>query len=171
MFAVLLMSLLASAAALSFSQPLKAARAQDAMELIRSFDETGRQVARRFGHNVSLSFDLTTGKVSRLEGGQATYHATLPHGCRIRQVRTAARQASDGEISIPCSPLGVTRTYAVHLTGSGIDRWLLVSGFSGEVSSIKDEAQLDAIFAATAMRGEANRAEDAPDNSAGDDAH
>src|SRR5215471_6908216 len=48
MLAVLIVGLLASAAALSFRQPIRAARAQDAVELIRSFDAGAREVARRF---------------------------------------------------------------------------------------------------------------------------
>lgn len=172
MLAVLLMALLASAAALSFSQPLKVARAQDAMELVRSVDQTARQISRRFGRPVSISFDLSRDSVARVEGSQQTYHAALPHGVRIRQVRTAGRRASDGEISIPCSALGISRTYAVHLSGSGVDQWMLVSGISGEFTTIKNEPQLDAIFAATATRAEAGNVEDGPDNEApGDDAH
>ena len=166
MMAVLLMALLASAAAMSFSEPLRAARAKDAIELVRFFDESSRQAARRFGRPIRLSFDLSANKIARMAGEQKLYEATLPHGCRIRQIRTAARRAADGEIDIPCSPRGVTRTYGVHLTGSGVDAWMLISGFSGEVSLIKDEAQLDAIFAATATRREA---QDAPEIPTGDD--
>ena len=59
MLAVLLVSLLASAAALSFQKPIRAARAQDAVELVRSFDASeattmrsrapSRPAARRTG--------------------------------------------------------------------------------------------------------------------------
>ena len=166
MMAVLLMALLASAAALSFSEPLRAARAKDAIEMVRFFDETSRQTARRFGRPVRISFNLSGNKISRYIGEQMSYETSLPHGCRIRQVRTAARRDAEGEIEIPCSPRGITRTYGVHLTGTGVDTWMLIAGLTGEVSLIKDEAQLDAIFAATATRREA---EDAPEAPPGDD--
>ena len=63
MMAVLLMALLASAAALSFSEPLRAARAKDAIEMVRFFDETSRQSARRFGRPVRISFNLSANKI------------------------------------------------------------------------------------------------------------
>jgi hypothetical protein len=52
------------------------------------------------------------------------------------------------------------------LKGTGFDRWLLVSGLSGEVSPIQNEAQLDAIFTATAARDETARPDPAPGNDA-----
>lgn len=162
MMAVLLMALLASAAALSFSEPLRSARAKDAIEMVRFFDEASRQSARRFGRPVRTSFDLASEKISRYIGEQMSYETALPHGCRIRQIRTAARRAAEGEFEIPCSPRGITRTYGVHLTGSGVDTWMLIAGLTGEVSLIKDEAQLDAIFAATATRREADDTAEAP---------
>ena len=166
MLAVLLMALLASAAALSFSQPLQAARAQDAIESVRATDEGCRQVARRFGRPLSLSFDLDAGTLSRIEGDRATHRLSLPHGCRIQELRTAARRVSAGQMAVRFSPLGIARTYAVRLAGTGTNQWMLVSGISGEVSLIKHEAQLDAIFAATASRGENPSAPDAPGNDA-----
>jgi len=162
MMAVLLMAMLASAAALSFSEPLRSARAKDAIEMVRFFDEASRQSARRFGRPVRTSFDLASEKISRYIGEQMSYETALPHGCRIRQIRTAARRAAEGEFEIPCSPRGITRTYGVHLTGSGVDTWMLIAGLTGEVSLIKDEAQLDAIFAATATRREADDTAEAP---------
>jgi prepilin-type N-terminal cleavage/methylation domain-containing protein len=156
MLAVLIVGLLASAAALSFRQPIRAARAQDAVELIRSFDAGARDVARRFGKPVVLAFDLREGRVERRENDdRATYAARLPQGIRIGQLRTAARRVAEERIEIPCSAAGLTRTYAVRLVGPGVDRWLLVCGFSGDVQAIQDEAQLDAIFAATATQADA----------------
>ena len=166
MLAIVVLSLLASAAALSFNRPIQAARAQDSIELVRSFDEGARQVARRFNRPVVLRFDLQSAELSRIEDGQTTYQSKLPPGCRIREVRTAARRTVDGDVQVPCSALGATRTYAVHLTGTGFDRWLLVSGLSGEVTAIHDEAQLDAIFTTTAARNESRPVGDAPGNDA-----
>jgi prepilin-type N-terminal cleavage/methylation domain-containing protein len=156
MLAVLIVGLLASAAALSFRQPIRAARAQDAVELIHSFDAGAREVARRFAKPLVLTFDLREGRLERHENeDQATYTALLPHGVHIGQFRTAARRVAEERIDIPCSAAGLTRTYAVRLVGPGVDRWLLVSGFSGDVQAIQDEAQLDAIFAATATQADA----------------
>jgi hypothetical protein len=169
MVAVLVMALVASAAALSFTKPLRIARQQDAVELVRSFDAGCRDAARRFGRNVRLSFNLSDGRVARLEGDRTTHQATLPHGTRIRMLRTAARRVSDGRIDIPCSAAGLTRTYAVRLSGAGFEQWVLVAGITGDVTLVQDEAQLDAIFAATATRADAAAASSSPDPD-GDDA-
>ena len=162
MLAVVLLALLASAAAMSFTQPLRAARAQDAIELFRSFDETARQSARRFGQPITLTFDFESSTLSRVENGSVVYRSRLPHDCRLQEIRTGTRRTSDGEISLPCSTLGITGTYAVRVSGPGFDRWLLFSGLSGESTLIQNESQLDAIFAATAARPTARGMEDAP---------
>src|SRR5438105_1542102 len=65
MLVILLMALLASAVTLSFARPLRAARAQDAIEMVRSFDGMCRQVARRFGQPVTLTYDLSEGRIVR----------------------------------------------------------------------------------------------------------
>ena len=167
MLVVLVMGLLASAAALSFARPMRAARWRDAIEMVRAFDANSREQARRFGRGIGMGFDLAENRVVRREEGRVTYQASLPAGVKVREVRTAARRAVEGEIEIPCSRAGATRTYAVHLTGSGMDQWLLVSGLGGEISTIKDEGQLDSIFAATATRRDSQSAAQGP---LGDDA-
>jgi prepilin-type N-terminal cleavage/methylation domain-containing protein len=166
MLAVLLMGLLASAAALSFSKPLQAARAQDAAEQIRFFDESCRLAARRFGREVWIVFDLSGGTLSRKEGGRETYRSQLPHGCRISAIRTSEHRASDGELEIPCSPLGITHTYAVRIDSPASKQWLLVSGLGGTVTRINDDTKLDSIFSTIAPRQE----RDGSNEPAGDDA-
>ena len=159
MVVVLMMGLLAGAAALTLNKPLREARALDAITTVRSFDETARTVARRLGRPATLRFDFTANVLQRFEDNRLTQQIQLPFGFRVSQVRTAARRASEGDAQILCSPLGITRTYAVRIQGSGdFNTWLLVSGLSGEVTPITDESKLDAIFSATATRSEAANA-------------
>src|SRR5689334_14764707 len=123
MVAVLLLALLASAAALSFAKPLREARAIDAIETVSSFDESARTAARRSGRSVVLRYDLAGNTLFRDEGAgearAARQRLKLPYGFRVAQVRTAARRASEGQAEIVCSGLGVTRTYAVRVDGTG----------------------------------------------------
>jgi prepilin-type N-terminal cleavage/methylation domain-containing protein len=163
--AVVIMALLASAAALSFTQPLRIAREHDAIETLRSFDESARQIAIRLGHPVHCSFDLSHSMLSREENGAVHYQVRLPHDCRLRQVRTAGRRVSEGDARIVYSDRGVSRTYAIRVSGPGFDRWLLVPGFGGECTLIQNKGQLDGIFATTATRNESQ----AEDNTPGDD--
>jgi hypothetical protein len=55
------------------------------------------------------------------------------------------------------SGLAVSPTYAVKLAGPEGNRWVVVSGLSGEVRTLTDDAQVDSIFAAiTASRRDAD---------------
>src|SRR5215208_2650090 len=117
MVVIVIMALLTSAAALSFTGPLRAAQAQDGIEQIRAFDASSRVYARRFGKDITLVFDISRGTLLRREGVrfEPLYQAHLPHGCSIERVRSGDRIADSGEIAILCSPLGLSRSYAVHL--------------------------------------------------------
>jgi prepilin-type N-terminal cleavage/methylation domain-containing protein len=82
MIAVLLMALFASAAALSFSHPLRKARSRDAIEQLRSFDTSSRIFATRHNRGVRLVFDLTSNTLSRRErsDGADVSRMTWPSG-------------------------------------------------------------------------------------------
>jgi prepilin-type N-terminal cleavage/methylation domain-containing protein len=152
MLAVLLLALLTSAAALSFSQPIRAARSHDAIEQLRSFDATARQAAVSSGGAVRLAFDLGAGTLVRRDdrGRQLRFQSTLPSGFRVDQVRIGDHKTSSGQALVDVSPLGASRTYALHLRGPSTDQWLLVAGMSGQMTIVSNESTLDAIFAQTA---------------------
>ena len=141
MLAVVLLALLTGAAAMTFARPIRNARAQQAIELVCRSDAMARENARRFGRPGRITFDLHDQVIRRSTGPDHT----LPTGYQIREVRTAERGVVGGEISLDVSSKGLSRSYAVHLIGPGMDRWLLVAGLSGEVSQT-DESQLQQIF-------------------------
>ena len=155
MVAVLLLALLASAAALSFSQPIRAARSQDAIDQLRTFDATVRQAAVAAGRATRMVLDLRTGTIARSDGGTERYRTTLPPGYRVDQVRIGDRTVDTGQALIDVSPLGISRTYALRLHGPTVDQWLLFAGLSGQLTLVIDESNLDAIFAQIAQPGEA----------------
>ena len=142
MVAILLMALLASAAALSFSGSLRTARSREALELLRSFDSAARDVARRSNRETRIVFDFSNDTLSRREGADLDNLVSLVHlpsGYRIEALRTAGQSFEDGQAVVDCSGLGISRSYAAHLIGPGLDRWVLVAGMTGEMTQEADE--------------------------------
>ena len=153
MLAVALLALLTTAAALTFAEPLRRARASEAVDQLRSFDADARHYARRFGRPVRMEFDLSAGTLSRREeAGARLGQQIVLRGCAIDRLRTPGGEAFGGSVTIPCSALGVSRTYAVHLVGAGADSWLLVSGLTGEVTRVTNDVEIDRAFRAITTR-------------------
>jgi prepilin-type N-terminal cleavage/methylation domain-containing protein len=147
MAVVLVLALLSAAAAWSFARPLARLRTSEAIDLITSFDASSRLAASRFGHSVDLQFDLTDQALVRSEGGKITYRAVLPPGFAIEQVRTADGVRDAGEITIECSRMALSPSYALKLIGPDeVERWLVVAGLSGQVTTARDEPDVDAIL-------------------------
>jgi prepilin-type N-terminal cleavage/methylation domain-containing protein len=152
MLAVLILALLATAAALSMDQPLRAARSRDLLQQLHAFDMGARQAAILSGKDVRIVFDLSSNSVSRFDGGQLTdlrRREHLPPGFRIDQVLLSATSAFSGEVPIDISPMGFSRSYAIHLIGPGPDRWIIFAGLSGDTTQARDEATTHAILAET----------------------
>jgi prepilin-type N-terminal cleavage/methylation domain-containing protein len=156
MTALVILGLLAGAVAWTFAGPLRRARGAEAVEQVRYLDASTRDVARRFGRAVEMRFDLAGGGLerrgARVGDGEATFRATVASPWRIEAVRTEGRRAESGEVAVAVSPLGLSPTYAVKLAGpegadGGAARWVVVSGLTGEVRTVNDDAQVESIFA------------------------
>src|SRR5262245_47148217 len=146
MTVVIIMALLATAAALSFTRPLAAARARDAEDQVRALDASARQFARRFGRPVEIILDLANSTLARRERDMIVFQTKLPHGCRIDEVRFSGRSETLGEVAVECSGAGLSRSYAAHLVGPQLDLWLIFAGLSGQVTQVSDVSQVDAIL-------------------------
>jgi type II secretory pathway pseudopilin PulG len=149
MLAVLLMALLASAAALSFSGAMRSSRAADALTEIHSFDAAARQIAQRWNISQRIVFDLSDGTISRKQGPELEELAAqvrLPTGYQVDEIHTAGRSFADGEVIVDCSPMGLSRSYAVHVIGPGLDQWAVVAGLSGDLIKVQDENSADAML-------------------------
>ena len=144
MLVVLLIGALAGAAAMSFVRPLRAA-----IEQIRAFDATARQVARRSGREVEIVIDPYYRQLVRREEGRDISIFRLPDGLRIKQVRTSGNARQGSELTLAISPHGWSRSYALRLVGHEFDRWLLVAGMSGQVTVIEDESHVQDILSRT----------------------
>jgi len=147
MVVIVLIGLLSTAVVLSFAAPVQKVRAQDAVERVRGLDESARAQARRSGESTQIVFDLSARTMARRDGGgNVVFEAVLPSGVEVDRFRSGVEDRSSAQAVVSCSALGLTRTYAVHLSGPGLDQWLLFAGLSGDATVIKDEATLDPIF-------------------------
>jgi prepilin-type N-terminal cleavage/methylation domain-containing protein len=152
MIAVMILGLLAGLATWSFSGPLRRARFEEAMEQIRYLDSTSRRLARETGRRVEMVIDAGSGVVSR-----GDYSAQLPAGVRVERVVTLAGE--QGAVTrVGVSAVGLSPSYALRLAGADWRRWVFVSGLSGEVRVISDDAQVAEIFevARSSGRGDAD---------------
>ncbi len=152
MVAVIILGLLATAVAWSFRAPLRRARMSEAIEQVKYLDVSSRDFARRFGRGVEIVFDVSEGTLERREGprAEASFRTGIASPFRIEAVRTRARTEEYGETSIAVSPLGLSQTYAVKLVGPEAQRWVIVTGLGGEILTLADDAQVEAIFAKVA---------------------
>jgi len=139
MLAVLIMALLASAAALSFSGPMRLARAREAVDQVIGADRSARLEARNSGRAVTLEFDPNSGVISRLSGAATQFRSVLPSSFRIADVLVGRRAFRESGAQIGFSGSGFSPTYAVHLVGPGSDRWVVVAGLTGQASVMSDE--------------------------------
>jgi hypothetical protein len=162
MVVIVIMAMLTTAAALSFSGPLRATRASDMIRQVQAFDDVTRQHAKRFGKDLQIVFDLSRGRVIRRQSAQGPVmqELQLPHECRIERVRVGGKVFDSGEVVLACSNLGLTRSYAAHLVGPGLDRWIVVAGLTGEVTTaandLDDADSFDVEAAREATRDDAH---------------
>ena len=152
MVALIVLGVLTAAAVLSFSGPVERARMVEAVEQVKYLDASSRDLARRFGRNVQIVFDVSEGTMERREGRgrEASFLTHVASPTRIEAVRTAGERKEYGEVSIDVSSLGISQTYALKIAGPQGSRWVLVSGLGGESQVLLDDAQVEAIFAKVA---------------------
>jgi len=146
MLALLLMALLAAAVAMSFSRPLQAARAREAISQIHFADTQARQAARQFSAPVRLVLDPSENSITRYEGEHLRARAALPTGCRIQEVIVGRHATWEDHAEVWFSSSGLSRSYALHLTGPAFDQWVLFAGLSGQMTWVSDEQTLRSIL-------------------------
>lgn len=153
MIAVLILALLTSAVALSFSVQVKEARARDSIEQLRSFDAASRQFAVRYSQGVKIIFDLSANSLARQRQGRSTPDALIfwPAGYRVDEIRVGGDYfANDEAPTVAISPMGIGPTYAVRLRGPDFDQWVLFAGLSGQITQVADESAMIALLSRAA---------------------
>lgn len=144
MAALAILAILSIAAAFAFSAPLARARTTDAISSLKSFDTNTRQYAVRFDRQVDLIIDLDNNQLRR---NPSAHTLSFSSSIRILEVRLPARRHTSGQVNIPCTPAGLTPTYALHLTGPQTNRWILVAGLTGQITETHDEQSLNNLLA------------------------
>ncbi len=139
MLAVLIMALLASAAALSLSGPVRKARAREAVDVVMAADRSARQEAHDSGRAVRLVLDPTTGTITRIEGAVTQFRSALPRSFKISDILVGRRVFREAGTEVGFSGAGFSPSYAVHLTGPGADGWVVFAGLTGQASVVSDE--------------------------------
>ena len=153
---IVLLGMITTAAALTFRSSLQSAASTEAIDQIKYLDTTARQRAVRFNQPVDLIFDLTNSTLARREASKRndeSFISSLPRGFSIDQINIAGQSTFNGEISLTCSPAGLTPSYALHLIGPNFDQWLLFAGLSGQLTLINYESTLQDILAPTRRAG------------------
>ena len=157
MVAVILLALLVGAATLTFTGPIRRAQFSQSLEQLRYLDASTRDFARRSGRDATIVFDLADNTLGRRVGRSngLVFRAQIPAPLHIDDVWTPAGRRDYGEVAIPVSPLGLSETYAVKLTGpDGLQQWILVAGFGGEIRTLNDDREIESILSsATPARG------------------
>ncbi len=151
---LLLAALLATGTTLSVRAVLRDARLRDAVGRTIAFDALARDRARRLGQPLQLAFSAGTDHAARLSaasGEAAGADLQLPPGVLIERVMTPGDSADRAEVRLPCSPAGLTPSYAVLLSGGGDRRrWIVLAGMTGRTYVTQDDAEISDIFAAIA---------------------
>jgi type II secretory pathway pseudopilin PulG len=153
MLAVLLMALLASAVAMSFSRPLQAARAREAISQVHFADAQARQAARQFSAPVKLVLDPSANSITRYEGEHLRASVILPPAIRIQAVIVGRHMTWEDRAEVSISSSGLSRSYAIHLAGPSFDQWVLFAGLSGQMTWVSDEKTLRSMLDITAPAG------------------
>ena len=151
MLAVLLMALLASAAVLSFAEPLRTARGREAVDELIACDAGARQTAREQGRALHLTLDPAADTASRYVGQTRLAQVVMPAGYRIGDVLVGRRMTRDSRVEVEISPSGWSRSYAIHVKGPGFNRWVAFAGLGGQASVVQDEETVRSIIADAAL--------------------
>jgi prepilin-type N-terminal cleavage/methylation domain-containing protein len=161
---VALMALLAGAATFKLTQTLRSTTSDDVAGRIIELDDLARTRARNSRAATELTFQLNGGKAFYAEVNESHPRSRLSFGrCRPCAILTADGSRSAGTVSIACSPLGYSLSYAVEISEPSGDRqkgrrrWICFAGLTGDSEVFDDEKRAwSFVRAATASGDDAN---------------
>jgi prepilin-type N-terminal cleavage/methylation domain-containing protein len=142
MLAVLLLALLASGAALSFSRPIQASRARQAIDEVCAADHAARLDAMRADRAVRLLIDSNANSIRLYEHEQLRSQTKLAGSSRIDRILIGQRLIRDGSASVDFSGSGYSNSYAVHTSNT----WIIFHGLTGEMTLTTDEQTARSIL-------------------------
>jgi prepilin-type N-terminal cleavage/methylation domain-containing protein len=150
---LVLMAVLAGAAVVALAGPRGRAVSADAVAQVAFADGQVRRAAVAADRPQALVIDLTAGRLSRAAAAAADAAAVtlvdLPRGVRVARVLLGADVIDFGQVRVPVSAGGVSRSYAVELSTPAGPRWLVVAGLTGQASPAADGAEVDEVLEPT----------------------
>lgn len=158
MIVLALMGILTAVVGVSLAGVKDRAELDDWVNRIASIDADMRRHAATFAKAQGLLINVQGSRLSRVIDKQNKPLASplvMPHTMRLTHVLTAVRRETGGELLMPCSSEGRTRSYALRIEDhKGSSRWLLVVGLSGQ-TSIYDASEVDERFIRARLSGKA----------------
>lgn len=176
MAVVVLVGILATATAMSLADQSQRATRADAIGRLTDADRSARLAAKRLGPS-TLRIDLDQQRLwlvtpdAQSDKARPGHSMQLPSGFRITQVTwletretstpgnsTRKRIAEQrGLVELPISSAGISRTYAMRLTGPPTKElaeqgateqttWLVVSGMTGQTTLYDETRSIDNLF-------------------------
>jgi len=148
-----IMAVIATAAAISFQKPLRAARLERAMAGLEDADFRARTEARKRSAMVELLVDggkniATHSIAGSADGGQVRRTLALSGGLNIDRYWTAGRSTNDDRFGVWFSPDGQSNTYAVRVSDDDDhQKWLVVVGATGQYVQLHEDRAVEAILA------------------------
>jgi prepilin-type N-terminal cleavage/methylation domain-containing protein len=178
MAVVTLLGLLAGATAWSLAEDARASSRAKVVADLAHADRMARLTAQCAGRPCGLRFDLKEQSFQRVAGPgevpEPAHVTTLPKGFRIERMVTAAGDSADetppgsagSETTAWYSRAGGSGSYALllafedgpsgklsseSLAGSSV--WLVFAGVTGQLTLVRNEAEVENLFAQLASRG------------------
>jgi type II secretion system protein H len=148
---LIIVALLMAVVTLSLKGPYQAAQLQNAAEQMQLVDRQLRDHARRIGAGSDVIVDLDKQSIEiRRHGGTGNDDQVIEllGNVEVDRVLTAQGRSENGRVTLRCSSLGHTPTYALRLRiGQRQSKWVLFTGITGETMEADHENELSAVFA------------------------
>lgn len=131
-----LLAVLAASATLQYQSVLARSRMEDALGRLEQLDRQARAYASGHAESLVLGLDLSAGRLwcQDASGRDMPWGVDLPENLRLAQAVLASGPFSSGTASIPVSPQGISRSYAVCLEArNGRRQWIAIAGLTGQI--------------------------------------
>ncbi len=154
---LLILAVVAGAVVLRIGPKPGRAALADITDRVLFFDHNSRVLTRQRGEPINMVFNLAvcSARCEDKNGKRLVENSMeLPARCSIAKLMTAGRQFTSSSVSIHCSPLGLSPSYAVLLEAGDWRQWVLISGLTGQPTKVQDEKQVKAILQLEAGAGQ-----------------
>ena len=146
MMVVLILATASAIVALRLKGPMCVARMRDVTGRIASYDRLTRLQATEQDRALMVVVDPDKGELRRMDAKGEEAMGTplsLPSDFEITKVVVAGEAPSAKRKGVYFSRLGLTRSYAILVTGPGdLSRWVLFTGLTGDLVEGEREEQV-----------------------------